>query len=62
MLGNILKNQNFTFRQLPSSKLLPVDVLSKNEQIRDRLECARPMRDDKPGIETLTPEIWRRMG
>ena len=52
-----LKNQNFTFRQLPSSKLLPVDVLSKNEQIRDRLECARPIPDDLPqklGIETLT--------
>ena len=54
MLDNILKNQNFTFRQLPSSKLLPVDVLSKNEQIRDHLECARPIPDDKPGIETLT--------
>ena len=48
MLDNILKIQNFTFRQLPSSKPLPVDVLSKNERIRDRLECARPIPDDLP--------------
>ena len=54
MLDKMLRIQNFTFRQLPSSKLLPVDVLSKNERIRDRLECARLISDDKPGIGTLT--------
>ena len=56
-LDKILKIQNFSFRQLPSRKPLPVDVLSKNERIRNRLECARPIPDDLPqklGIETLT--------
>ena len=59
MLDKILKIQNFNFRQLPSRKPLPVDTVSKNERIRDYLECARLIPANPPqklGIETLTAE------
>ena len=57
MLDKILKIQNFIIRELPSSRTLLVDTLSKYEANRNRLECALPIPVDpshKPGIETLT--------
>ena len=48
MLDRMLKIQNFTIRQLPSSKPFPTCVLSKYEQFRSYLECARPIPDDPP--------------
>ena len=56
MLDKILKIQNFTIRERPSSRTLLVDTLSKDEANRNRLECALPIPVDpshKPGIETL---------
>ena len=53
MLDKILKIQNFTIRELPSSRTLLVDTLSKYEPNRNRLECALPIPHDVPGIETL---------
>ena len=63
MLDKILKIQNFIIRELPSSRTLLVDTLSKYEPNRNRLECALPIPVDpshKPGIETLTAErLWQ---
>ena len=56
MLDKILKIQNFTIRELPSSRTLLVDTLSKYEANRNRLECALPIPHGGPGIETLIAE------